>query len=70
MLSDFLIILLIFGIVGFIELPTIIKERQWKEFTVFSVFFLLGLTITIMYQIFEFDFSGISHWLVSVFSYD
>lgn len=70
MLGKLFFILFVFGVVASIELPTIIKKRQWKEFTVFSMIFLLALTITIMYQIFKLDFSGVSHWFTEVFKYD
>ncbi|HAN10711.1 MAG TPA: hypothetical protein DCP90_08890 [Clostridiales bacterium] len=70
MLGKSLVILLIFGIVAVIELPSLIKERQWKELYVFSMFFLSALIITVMYQIFEFDFSPVSHWLTKVYSFE
>jgi hypothetical protein len=61
-------ILLIFGLAAGIELPGIIKKKQWKELAVFSGFLLCGLTITVMHQIFKFEFFRINYWFISVFS--
>jgi hypothetical protein len=68
LLGTWLIIILIFGSMAGIELPRIIKNKQWREFTPFSIFLILGLSLTIMWKIFNFNFGAITQWLIMLFS--
>lgn len=68
MVSKFLIIFFIFGLAAGIELPGIIKKKQWREFAAYTLFNIFGLIITIMHQIFKFSFAAITDWVVIVFS--
>lgn len=67
MLGTSLIIMLIFGLIAGIELPEIIKKKQWRNLVVYLVFFIIGLMITTLHQVFKVDFSVITAWLVKVF---
>jgi hypothetical protein len=68
LLSIVLIILLIFGAGAGIEIPGIIKKKQWRELGIFIVFFTLAFVIITLHFVFEFDFSVITAWLIKVFS--
>ena len=69
MLGKSLVILLIFGLTAGLELPGIVKKKQWKQFFVYTVFFFFALTITVLHQLFEFEFYWISRWFVTVLNY-
>jgi len=69
MLGKSLVILLIFGLTAGLELPGIVKKKQWKQFFVFTVFFFFALAITVLHQLFEFEFYRISRWIVTVLNY-
>ena len=68
MLGKSLMILLIFGLVAGIELPGLIKKKHWKQLAAFTVILLFGLTVTVMDQIYNFEFFRVTNWLISVFS--
>jgi hypothetical protein len=68
-MGAFLVILLIFGSLAGIELPGIIRKKQWREFTVFVVFLTIGLFITTMHYVFQVDFFVITAWFIKVFSW-
>jgi hypothetical protein len=60
-------ILLLFGSVAGMEVPGIIKKKQWRELTVYLSVFILGLLITTLHQVFKVDFSVITVWFIKVF---
>lgn len=68
LLGKAIIILLIFGLVAGIELPGIIKKKQWRDFFAYLVFFISGLIITALHQVLAIDFSVITDWFIAVFS--
>ncbi len=68
MAGKFLIILLIFGLAAGIELPGIIKKKQWRGFAAYAVFFIFGLVITIAHQVFKLVLSAITDWFITAFS--
>ena len=70
MVGKLLLILLIFGLVAGIELPGIIKKKQWREFAVYTVFIVFGLAITILYEVFKISFVAITEWFTITFSKD
>lgn len=69
MAGRFLMILLIFGLVAGIELPGIIKKKQWREFAAYTIFYIFGLAITIAHEIFKVNIAAITEWFVVTFSY-
>ena len=58
------------GLVAGIELPGIIKKKQWREFAVYTVFIVFGLAITILYEVFKISFVAITEWFTITFSKD
>ena len=64
MAGKLLLILLLFGLLAGIDLQGIIKNKQWREFTVYSVFLFLGFALTLLHQIFRIDFSVFTRWLI------
>jgi len=68
-MSAILVILLIFGSIAGIELPGIIKKKQWRELGAFAVLLTIGVLITTMHYVFQFDFSIVTAWFIKVFSW-
>lgn len=66
-MGAFLVILFIFGLVAGIEIPGIIKKKQWHEMAAFIVLLSAGFAITTMKYVFNFDFSIFTVWLIKVF---
>jgi hypothetical protein len=62
------IIFIIFGSLACIDIPRIIKKKQWRELIVYSAFILLGFVTTVLYEVFRFDFSGFTNWLIMLAS--
>lgn len=67
MLGTSIFILLIFGSAAGIDLPGIIRKKQWLELTVYMVIFILGLFIVFMHEVFQFDFAVITDWFLSIY---
>lgn len=64
MIVKFLIIFLIFGLAGGIDIPGIIKQKKWRELAAYSVFLILGITVTVMYQVFKISFVSVTDWFI------
>jgi hypothetical protein len=57
----------IFGFIGGIEIPPMIKNKKWKEFGVYSLFFMMALFLLILDRYFDVDFTKVSRWFIDVF---
>jgi hypothetical protein len=57
----------IFGLIGGIEIPPMIKNKKWKEFAVYSLFFMMALFMLILDWYFDVDFIRVSKWFIEVF---
>jgi hypothetical protein len=68
LISALLTILIIFGAVAGMDLPGIIKKKQWKELAVYLGFLILGFTIMTLHEAFKVDFSEVTNALIKVFS--
>lgn len=68
MIGKLLLILLIFGVLAGVDLQIIFKSKRWREMAVYCVFLLLGLTVALLHQIFKFDFSVFTRWLITATS--
>ena len=68
MAGKLLMIFLIFGLAAGVELPGIIKKKQWREFTVYTVLFIFGLVITIVHQVFKINIAAITDLFINAFA--
>lgn len=68
MTSKFLTILFVFGLTAGVEMPRIIKKKQWREFVIYTMFLIFGLVIITMKEIFKINLAAISDWLVKAVS--
>ncbi len=66
-MAQILILASIFGLIGGIEIPLMIQNKKWKEFGVYSLFFMMALLILILDRYFDVDFTGVTKWFIKVF---
>lgn len=43
----FILVLLAFGIIALAEVPSLVKKKMWRELAAFSLYFLLGLALSL-----------------------
>ncbi|MGQ9824887.1 MAG: hypothetical protein ACUVSK_07805 [Desulfotomaculales bacterium] len=43
----FVLVLLAFGIIALAEIPPLVKKKMWRELAAFSLYFLLGLALSL-----------------------
>ena len=63
-----LTMLLIFGLVIAMEVPGMLKKKQWREIKVFSGLLVIGLALNILHRFLKVDFAIVTEWLVKVLS--
>ena len=45
------LLLIIFGLIAWIDMPSMIKKKQWRDVAAFGVIFALTLTISVLNQL-------------------
>lgn len=61
-------IFIFFGSLAYIDIPKLIKKKQRRELAVYSAFLILGFMITILHQVFNFEFSAFTRWFIRLIS--
>jgi hypothetical protein len=48
-LIKILLLFVIYGLIGFFQAPTLIRGKQWKELTIFVIFYAIAFLLSFLY---------------------